>query len=573
MEPSASSSSGFNSWLGGGGGVATLPTTAQPGHPLQGLPPVSGLPAASLPPSLPLPVNLVENPPPKIYSSSGAAAAGGAPPGATNLHKPIYNNANSIVPAAITSGGTIGCGITAPGIIGDQQCSMLGIPGGIGGIGGIGGSGNCVNANSGNSKYIYRDAGLSPLRKLSVDLIKTYKHINEVYYAKKKRRAQLEENNHCRNKKERKLYNEGYDDENHDYIIVHGEKFADRYEIDSLIGKGSFGQVVKAFDTEEQCHVAIKIIKNKKPFLHQAQIEVRLLEVMNRTDNEDKYHVVKLKHHFMWRHHLCLVFELLSYNLYDLLRNTNFRGVSLNLTRKFAQQIATALLFLSWPELKIIHCDLKPENILLCNPKRSAIKIVDFGSSCQLGQRIYQYIQSRFYRSPEVLLGIPYDLAIDMWSLGCILVEMHTGEPLFSGANEIDQMNKIVEVLGMPPKHLLDQAPKAKKYFHKCPDGSYLLNVTKDGKKYKPSNSRKVHDIIGVETGGPGGRSAAEPGHSVSDYLKFKDLILRMLEFDPKTRITPYYALQHNFFKRSADEAAAAAGSWIAGGNLAASNQ
>lgn len=198
---------------------------------------------------------------------------------------------------------------------------------------------------------------------------------------------------------------------------------------------------------------------------------------------------VKLKRHFMWRNHLCLVFELLSYNLYDLLRNTNFRGVSLNLTRKFAQQLCTALLFLSTPELNIIHCDLKPENILLCNPKRSAIKIVDFGSSCQLGQRvmnfqfllkkhifkwrsflqIYQYIQSRFYRSPEVLLGIPYDLAIDMWSLGCILVEMHTGEPLFSGTNEVDQMNKIVEVLGMPPKHLLDQANKARKFFDKLP--------------------------------------------------------------------------------------------------------
>ncbi|QQP41410.1 Uncharacterized protein FKW44_015767, partial [Caligus rogercresseyi] len=226
--------------------------------------------------------------------------------------------------------------------------------------------------------------------------------------------------------------NEGFDDENYDYVIVRGEKFLDRYEIDSLIGKGSFGQVVKAYDTQESSYVAIKIIKNKRPFLLQAQIEVRLLELMNSTDSGDKYHVVKLKHHFTWKKHLCLVFELLSYNLYDLLRNTNFRGVSLNLTRKFAQQIATALLFLSWSELRIIHCDLKPENILLCNPKRSAIKIVDFGSSCQLGKRIYLYIQSRFYRSPEVLLGIPYDLAIDMWSLGCILVEMHTGEPLFS---------------------------------------------------------------------------------------------------------------------------------------------
>lgn len=61
------------------------------------------------------------------------------------------------------------------------------------------------------------------------------------------------------------------------------------------------------------------------------------------------FFTVKLKRHFMWRNHLCLVFELLSYNLYDLLRNTNFRGVSLNLTRKFAQQLCTALLFLNTP--------------------------------------------------------------------------------------------------------------------------------------------------------------------------------------------------------------------------------
>ena len=105
---------------------------------------------------------------------------------------------------------------------------------------------------------------------------------------------------------------------------------------------------------------------------------------------------VSLKRHFMFRNHLCLVFELLSYNLYDLLRNTNFRGVSLNLTRKFAQQLCTALLFLATPELNIIHCDLKPENILLCNPKRSAIKIIDFGSSCQIGNRVRIFAASLF---------------------------------------------------------------------------------------------------------------------------------------------------------------------------------
>uniref|UniRef100_A0A674B544 Dual specificity tyrosine-phosphorylation-regulated kinase 1A n=1 Tax=Salmo trutta TaxID=8032 RepID=A0A674B544_SALTR len=400
----------------------------------------------------------------------------------------------------------------------------------------------------------FRDPSSAPLRKLSIDLIKTYKCINEVYYAKKKRRHQQGQGDDSSHKKERKVFNDGYDDDNYDYIVKNGEKWMDRYEIDSLIGKGSFGQVVKAYDRVEQEWVAIKIIKNKKAFLNQAQIEVRLLELMNKHDTEMKYYIVHLKRHFMFRSHLCLVFEMLSYNLYDLLRNTNFRGVSLNLTRKFAQQMCTALLFLATPELSIIHCDLKPENILLCNPKRSAIKIVDFGSSCQLGQRIYQYIQSRFYRSPEVLLGMPYDLAIDMWSLGCILVEMHTGEPLFSGANEIDQMNKIVEVLGVPPNYILDQAPKARKFFEKMSDSTWGAKKTKDGKRYKPPGTRKLHSILGVEAGGPGGRRAGESGHAVADYLKFKDLILRMLDYDPKSRIQPYYALQHSFFKKTADE-------------------
>jgi hypothetical protein len=97
------------------------------------------------------------------------------------------------------------------------------------------------------------------------------------------------------NKKERRLYNDGYDDEYFDYIVKSGEKFLNRYEIDSLIGKGSFGQVVKAYDIEESEYVAIKIIKNKRPFLQQAQIEVRLLELMNQHENEFSAYIVKLK--------------------------------------------------------------------------------------------------------------------------------------------------------------------------------------------------------------------------------------------------------------------------------------
>ncbi|CAK9303937.1 unnamed protein product [Gordionus sp. m RMFG-2023] len=423
------------------------------------------------------------------------------------------------------------------------------------------GNNSIISPKSLSSVIIYyRDHKLSPLYKLSVDLIKTYKYINGLYYAKKKKRTQHTLENLS---KKNKIYNDGFDDENHDYIVRHGEKWFNRYQIHSLIGKGSFGQVVKAYDFVEREYVAIKIIKNKKPFLNQAEIEVRLLELMNQVDDDNqnyfgKNFIVKLKRYFTFRNHLCIVFELLSYNLYDLLKNTNFRGVSLNLTRKFAHQLCTALHFLSCPSINIIHCDLKPENILLCNPKRSSIKIVDFGSSCQIGQRIYQYIQSRFYRSPEVLLGIPYDTKIDMWSLGCILVEMHTGEPLFSGQNEIDQMFKIVEIMGTPPNYLLDKCPKTKLFFEKEND-NYLPKVnikdTENHLNVNEQNPKKkfLDDILGVNIGGPEGRRKGETGHTVQDYLKFKDLICRMLAYDAETRISPLDALRHPFFKKSLD--------------------
>jgi dual specificity tyrosine-phosphorylation-regulated kinase 1 len=158
------------------------------------------------------------------------------------------------------------------------------------------------------------------------------------------------------------------------------------------------------------------------------------------------YYAVRLLSAFVHRNHQCLVFEMLSLNLYELLKNTQFDGVSLNLIRKFAKQILKALQFLSRSDVDVIHCDLKPENILLRHPKRSGIKVIDFGSSCRSNSQMYSYIQSRFYRSPEVLLGLPYSVAIDVWSLGCILVEMHTGEPLFSGSDQFDQMRKIVKV-------------------------------------------------------------------------------------------------------------------------------
>lgn len=137
--------------------------------------------------------------------------------------------------------------------------------------------------------------------------------------------------------------------------------------------------------------------------------------------------------------------------------------MSLSLIRRFAIQILQSLKFLR--EEDVIHCDLKPENILLKSPDKSGIKIIDFGSSCFSDQRIYSYIQSRFYRAPEIIIGIPYTTGIDMWSFGCILIELYTGIPIFPGESEMEQLALIMQVFGVPPLKVLENAERRNKFF------------------------------------------------------------------------------------------------------------
>jgi len=403
-----------------------------------------------------------------------------------------------------------------------------------------------------------------PLVKLSVSLIDTYKQINKVYYEEREaKRARAK----AKQPKGQGSNNNGWDDENHDYIITKGEMFYGRYVIEERIGKGSFGQVVRALDTETNKDVAIKIIKSRKPFLMQAKTEIDLLTHLRDRDPEDQHNIVRLETHFMYRNHQCLVFEMLSLNLYELLKNTQFGGVSLNLIRKFAKQILKALAFLRRPEVDIIHCDLKPENILLRHPKRSGIKVIDFGSSCKSNKRMYSYIQSRFYRSPEVMLGLPYSVAIDMWSLGCILVEMHTGEPLFSGSDQFDQMQKIVKMLGMVPSQMLDESGDTQRntFFERAKGVSgseewviRQVNATsKSGSSAQPKQKivpsdnpvESLTDVICAESNKKKRYPASETGNSPRNYELFVDLIYRMLAYLPEDRIKPDEALNHPFIR------------------------
>ena len=206
--------------------------------------------------------------------------------------------------------------------------------------------------------------------------------------------------------------NFGFDDDRSDYKLTPGDHLAYRYEIQQILGKGSFGQVCKCYDHKNKQQVAIKIIRNQKRFHRQGKIEVKVLKQMKSNDPESQSHAIQIKEYFLFRKHICISFELLSINLYELLKSNNYRGLSISLIRRFIVQIVACLSYMR--EQKIIHCDLKPENILLKESNKSGIKVIDFGSSCFDNEKIYTYIQSRFYRAPEIILGIDYGVAIDM---------------------------------------------------------------------------------------------------------------------------------------------------------------
>ena len=317
----------------------------------------------------------------------------------------------------------------------------------------------------------------------------------------------------------------GFDDSHSDYLLVKRDHIAYRYEILSLLGRGSFGQVCKCFDHKKKEKVAVKVIKNKSKFYQQAKIEIRVLQSMRESDPEDTRGIIRMKNYFLFRSHVCITFELISLNLYEFLRLNHFQGLSQSLIRSFAKQVLVSLDFTR--SLEIIHCDLKPENILLVNPQKAAIKLIDFGSSCFASERLHTYIQSRFYRAPEIILGIAYTPAIDVWSLGCILLELLTGQPVWPGESELDQLIHIVSTIGLPPAEVLAVSTRKGLFF----DGDSLKSCRlANGKVLAPGSRNLAQELGGAD-------------------CELLDLVMECFEWNPAKRISPKDALSHPWVK------------------------
>jgi dual specificity protein kinase YAK1 len=207
---------------------------------------------------------------------------------------------------------------------------------------------------------------LSPLRALTTSLPDTYRICNPAFKYESTRNPRR-----VLTKPSKGTKNDGYDNEDSDYILYVNDILGseesghkNRYLILDVLGQGTFGQVVKCQNLKTQEVVAVKVVKNRTAYFNQSMMEVSVLDLLNKQmDKNDDHHLLRLKDTFIHRQHLCLVFELLSVNLYELIKQNQFRGLSTTLVRVFAQQLLTGLSLLG--KAKLIHCDLKPENILL----------------------------------------------------------------------------------------------------------------------------------------------------------------------------------------------------------------
>ncbi|XP_046806921.1 homeodomain-interacting protein kinase 2 isoform X5 [Lucilia cuprina] len=344
-----------------------------------------------------------------------------------------------------------------------------------------------------------------------------------------------------------------------DYQLVQHEvlySLSAEYEVLEFLGRGTFGQVVKCWKRGTSEIVAIKILKNHPSYARQGQIEVSILSRLSQ-ENADEFNFVRAFECFQHKNHTCLVFEMLEQNLYDFLKQNKFSPLPLKYIRPILEQVLTALLKLS--QLGLIHADLKPENIMLVDPVRQPyrVKVIDFGSASHISKTVCNtYLQSRYYRAPEIILGLPFCEAIDMWSLGCVVAELFLGWPLYPGSSEFDQIRYISQTQGLPTQHMLSSASKTSKFFYRDTDLTYPFWRLKTIEEYEAETNTKskearkyifncLDDIgqVNVPTDLEGGQLLAEK----TDRREFIDLLKRMLTIDQERRLTPAEALNHSF--------------------------
>lgn len=460
----------------------------------------------------------------------------------------------------------------------------------------------------------------SCLKIVIVNIVNTYNKIdpNYKYQVKYIEEEEEEENNNMilTNPSE-PVKNNGLDNKNNDLIVskddeIKNEKKKLTYIVKDLLGTGVSGQTFKVFCPNTNNYYALKVIKNKDIIAKLSLFEIKTLELLNKKDPDDKNHIIRFYDYFLYNKHLCIAMELLQKTLLQLLEMNNSKGISLGSIRYICRQILQAVEYMH--NLKIVHTDLKPENILLSVykddnsvsnksnlnisninnqknninqntnsinnlsitsriNKRVQIKIADFGTACPLNKLEQPlYIQSLFYRAPEVIIGMGKRTEkIDVWSIGCILGELYLGTPIMPGISGYDQLNKINVLIGECPQYMIENCSKRDKFFIKDNINDYY-RIKKPEEYYKeypkepkseyqiPKNMKSIDDLINAKDTIKSKNSLHKSlcGSSFSqnssitreDAAAFIHLMKGMLQIDPNKRLSCKQCLKHPFLTK-----------------------
>ncbi|ORC86016.1 protein kinase [Trypanosoma theileri] len=337
-------------------------------------------------------------------------------------------------------------------------------------------------------------------------------------------------------------------EEGHFYVVL-GEDIdvsTQRFKILSLLGEGTFGKVVEAWDRKRKEYCAVKIVRNVPKYTRDAKIEIQFMEKVRQADAADRFPLMKIQRYFQNETgHMCIVMPKYGPCLLDwIMKHGAFSH------RHLAQiifQAGTALDYFH-TELRLMHTDLKPENMLLetgdaavdpvtrktTPPDPCRIRICDLGGCCDERHSRTAIVSTRHYRSPEVVLGLGWMYSTDMWSMGCIIYELHTGKLLYDTHDNLEHLHLMEKTLGRLPSEWAGRCgtEEARMLYNSagqlrpCTDPKHLARIAR---------ARAVRDIIG------------EP--------LLCDLIYGLLHYDRQKRLTARQMTVHPYVLKYYPEA------------------
>ena len=403
----------------------------------------------------------------------------------------------------------------------------------------------------------------SAIKKIIVNIVKTYKEIKPDYCYQ-----EAKESKRCLTYPDLGMYNNNMDNEEHN-LIVYVDDIINNFHVVDLLGQGISGRVYEVYkDNDTKNRFAMKIIKNKTVYRNQSLIELKMVSALNKkcfmNNHQQNCHIINIYDYFFHQEHLCLIFELLNENLYQSLQHNHLQGISLNSINFIIKQLLEAIKEVH--SLGIIHCDIKPENILVKikiekDKNDISIKLTDFGSARLKKAQIYTQVQSLFYRAPEVILGIPYTEAIDIWSIGLVTVELFLGRPLLPGYSEYDQLAKIIKIIGKIPdsmigifsKKIFDffEFDKDKKTFRlREPKKGEIFDEKSDmyNNDFKiPFDLKGLDDILTLKRSSKIKGFEMNNSQSSTDLVTFIHFLKCMITIVPEKRWTASQLLNHPF--------------------------